>query len=217
MLTDKACPPKYDYAKFQGDKRALRWSIRDLASVDDVLRLVPGRAACVQAGASLGVFPKYLAKQFQAVYVFEPAQALFPMMVANAPEPNIVRFQAALGAAPGLVGTACNRRKHGPGPIHVGLTHIDGAGIIPTLCLDALHLPVLDLLYLDLEGFELYALHGARETIARCRPVIVVEINKNIGFYGLDGDDVRTCITAHGYTPSHAVRSDEVFVPAERA
>lgn len=214
MLTAlKRSAPFYDRHKFQGDLRALRWSIRDLASLQAVLKLVSGRTACVQAGANLGVFPKYLAKSFRAVYVFEPAQALFPMMVANAPEPNIIRFQAALGEMPGLVGTSCSRRKHGPGPIHAGLTHIDGEGIIPTLCLDDLSLPVLDLLYLDLEGFELYALRGALQTIARCRPVIAVEINQNIGFYGLDGDEVRALIVAMGYQPATTIKSDEVFVP----
>ncbi len=207
---------KYNRDKFAGDERAVKWSIRDLASVDAVLPLVTTRRVCVQAGGNLGVFPKYLSKTFDAVYVFEPSQELFPMMVKNAPEQNIVRFQAALGDAHGLVGTACTRRKHGPGPIHAGLTHIDGEGIIPTMRLDDFALPVVDLLYLDLEGFELYALRGAMETIARCRPVISVEINNNITFYGESGDDVRRVIVNSGYRSALTIKSDEVFVPVER-
>lgn len=203
----------YPLSAFKGDARAVKWSIRDLASLKSVLRLVPGRTACVQAGANLGVFPKYLSKHFAATYVFEPSPDLFPMMVRNAPEPNVFRFQAALGEKPGLVGTACTRRKHGPGPIHAGLTHIAGEGYIPTLRLDDLALPVCDLLYLDVEGFELYALRGAAETIERCRPVIAVEINANVTFYGLKGDDVRQFILSQGYRAAEQMRSDEVFVP----
>lgn len=208
--------PVYQREQFQGDSRAVKWGIRDLASLNAVLKLVPGRTAVVQAGANLGIFPKFLAKRFQAAYVFEPSQELFPTMTANAPESNIIRFQAALGEQPGLVGTACNRRKHGPGPIHPGLTHIDGPGIIPTLRLDDFGFPVLDLLYLDVEGFELFALRGAVETIARCRPVIAVEINANATFYGLSGDDVRGFIRALGYRHALSVHSDEAFVPVER-
>lgn len=203
----------FKWDTLQGSPEALRWNMRDLTSVDAVLGLVPGRTACVQAGGNLGVFGKYLARYFQSVYVFEPAHDLFPKMVANAPEPNIVRFQAALGDTPGLVGTACSRRVSKPGPVHEGLTHIDGTGIIPALRLDALALPVLDLVYLDLEGYEWYALRGAVETIERCRPVIVVELNQQASFYGIDPADVRVFIIACGYRSALTVHSDEVFVP----
>lgn len=207
--------PMYDRTRFQGDARAVKWSIRDLNSLKKVLRLVPGRTAVVQAGGNVGVFPKYLARSFQACYVFEPSSDLFPTMTANAPERNVIRFQAALGESHGLVGTACNRRKHGPGPIHAGLTHIDGPGIIPTLRLDDFEFPALDLLYLDIEGYELFALRGALDTIERCRPVIAVEINKNAEFYNLSGDDVRALICAQGYRHALTVLSDEAFVPVE--
>jgi FkbM family methyltransferase len=207
----------YDRAAFQGDSRAVKWGIRDLESLRAVVKMVPGRTACVQAGANVGVFPKYLARHFEACYVFEPSVELFPMMIANAPEPNIIRFQAALGESPALVGTACTRRKAGPGPIHPGLTHIDGPGIIPTLRLDDFALPVLDLLYLDLEGFELFALRGAEQTIQRCRPVIAVEINQNAGYYGITKEDVSSFIVSHGYRHALSIHSDQAFVPVERA
>lgn len=207
----------YPRTKFHGDSRAVKWSIRDVESLKAVLRLVPGRTACVQAGGNVGVFPKYLSRHFATSYVFEPSPELFPVMIRNAPERNIVRFQAALGERPGLIGLACTRRKHGPGPIHPGLTHVDGEGTIPTLRLDDLVLPVVDLLYLDVEGFELYALRGAVETVDRCRPVIAVEVNSNIRYYGFTQDDVRAFILGMGYRHALSVHSDEAYIPAERA
>src|SRR5687768_6784500 len=138
----------FSWHAMAGSQEALRWNLRDLSTVDAVLTRVPGRTACVQAGGNLGAFGKYLARQFQRVYVFEPDASLFPKMVANAPEQNIVRFQAALGEAPGLVGTACERRDRSGKPVHEGLTHVVPGGIIPTLRLDDLALQVLDLLQL---------------------------------------------------------------------
>lgn len=209
--------PPYAVTDFQGDGRALKWGIRDLESLRAVVKMVPRHGTCVQAGGNLGVFAKYLAQYFSAVYVFEPSQELFPVMVTNAPEPNVIRFQAALGDTPRLVGTACNRRKHGPGPIHPGLTHIDGDGIIPVLRLDDFRLPSLDLLYLDLEGYELFALIGAAITIDFCRPVIAVEINSNITYYGQTADDVRRWFAEHDYRRVTVLHSDEVFLPGELA
>jgi hypothetical protein len=76
---------------------------------------------------------------------------------------------------------------------------------------------VLDLLYLDLEGFELFALRGAAETIQRCRPVIAVEINQNAGYYGITKEDVSSFIVSHGYRHALSIHSDQAFVPVERA
>lgn len=195
-----------------GSQEALRWNRRDLTTVDAVLTRVHGRTACVQAGGSLGIFGKYLARHFQRVYVFEPAPELFPKMVANAPEANIVRFQAALGDTAGLIGTACHRRDQSGKPVHEGLTHIVPDGIIPTLRLDDLALPVCDVLMLDLEGFELYALRGAVQTITNCRPVIVVEVNSNIECYGHTGEDVRRLLETYRYRFVERIHSDEIFM-----
>lgn len=203
----------FDWGGFKGSAEALKWNQRDLTSVDHVLTLTPGRTACVQAGGHLGVFAKYLSRFFEAVYTFEPAPELFQQLNANVPETNVIRLQAALGASPALVDVACSRRGNKVAPVHEGLTHIAGQGLIPTMRLDDLQLPVLDLLYLDLEGYELYALRGAEATLARCRPVIAVEVNQNAGFYGFERDDVRRFITDRGYQFSGRVQSDEVYLP----
>lgn len=204
----------FDWRRFKGSEEALKWAKRDLTSIDAILPLVAGRELCVQAGGNLGVFPKYLSRFFQTVITFEPAAELFPKLTANAPEPNIVRLQAALGDVQRLVRTECHRRGD-RGTVHEGLTHIAGDGRVPVLRLDDFKLPMCDLLMLDLEGFELYALRGAVETIARCRPIVVVEINRNCGHYGIDPSDVRGFLDAMDYQRGITVYSDEVYMPSE--
>jgi len=46
---------------------------------------------------------------------------------------------------------------------------------VPTMIIDSLKLERLDLLKLDIEGMEPDALIGARETLARCRPIVWAE------------------------------------------
>jgi FkbM family methyltransferase len=46
---------------------------------------------------------------------------------------------------------------------------------VPMTTIDALSLPRLDFFKLDIEGMEIEALEGARDTIARCRPVLHIE------------------------------------------
>lgn len=207
---------RWNWRQFRGSDEALKWARRDLEHLDLAMRLTPGRTAAVQAGGNLGVFPKYLAREFQTVYTFEPAPDLFAAMAVNAPESNIVRFQAALGCDRELVGLSRIRRDGKP-TNHEGITHVSGPGVFPTLRVDDLGLPVCDLLYLDIEGYEWFALRGAVQTIERCRPVLGIEINKHLAENGLSADDMRRWIVSLGYRLAKSIRSDEIYVPEGRS
>jgi len=43
------------------------------------------------------------------------------------------------------------------------------------LKIDDLNLSICDLIHLDIEGFEKFAILGAIDTIVKCKPVIVIE------------------------------------------
>jgi FkbM family methyltransferase len=202
----------WDWSKFKGDPVALKWNRKDVGSIDAVYRHIREANVCVQGGGNLGIFPKYLSCLFKTVYTFEPDQELFQCMTRNAPERNIIRFQAAMGHDRNLVGMSHVRRDGKPDN-HAGITHVSGTGVIPTLRVDDLNLPVCNLLYLDLEGYEPLAIEGAKQTIGRCRPVICCEINKNAAFMGTTKDATRELICALGYRMAFRIKSDEVFLP----
>lgn len=203
-----------DLKKFTGSALELKWNRKDLDSLKQVVTMVPKRRVAVQAGACLGVFPKYLSSEFAAVYTFEPSPPLFVQMIGNVPESNVIRFQAALGNERGNMLTAvCKRRASDKNAMHEGMTHLIQGGIIPTMRLDDLALPFCDLIYLDIEGWELYALRGAQETIMRHRPVIGCEIGRAMAYLGITGDELRAHIASLDYKFAVKIRSDEVFIP----
>lgn len=214
-------PERYgwNWSGFQGSPRNLAINHRDLQSIDRILSLLPHRRAVVQAGGNLGIFPKRLAQVFSAVYTFEPAPDLFAILQHNAPEPNIVKFQAALGNVRGLSGLSRVRRDgKNHLPSHEGLTHLEGLGIVPTLRIDDLGLPVCDLIYLDVESSEDAALRGAQETLVRCRPALAIEVHAaNTRLVGLTVDEFRARIVGYGYRFVTTFLSDDVFLPSEAA
>jgi FkbM family methyltransferase len=210
----------WDWSRFVGSAEAMKWTRRDLPVLDAVMKQVAGRSVVVQAGGNLGLFPKRLAQEFQAVYTFDPDPGNFAKLMTNAPEVNIVKLQAALGDKRVCVRTETTTRRDGKPNVHEGVTYISGAGILPTLRIDDLGLHVCDLIYLDTEGCELDGLRGAAQTIERCRPFIALEINKNLGYMGLTPEDVHRWLDDQGYNETpvsapHTQHKDHLFQPRE--
>ncbi|HLH90090.1 MAG TPA: FkbM family methyltransferase [Xanthobacteraceae bacterium] len=69
----------------------------------------------------------------------------------------------------------------------------DKAATIRTVAIDALALPRIDLIKLDVEGMELEAIAGARASIERTRPILIVEAIKS------DRAALRATIEPLGY------------------
>src|SRR5262249_49348142 len=50
---------------------------------------------------------------------------------------------------------------------------------IPTVAIASLTLPRIDLIKIDVEGMEVEAIEGAAASLARCRPILIVEAIKS--------------------------------------
>ena len=199
-----------------GDDVELKWNRKDRESLDVVLvDHCKGRRQAVQAGGCYGVFANRLAEAgFESVYVFEPDPNLFRAMVGNVTSPAVIMMQAALGYERKLVQTVLELRPNdGKTVLHPGMTRTEPGGIIPTLRIDDLGLAECDLIYLDIEGDEMAAIMGARETIARCKPAVVLEVNRGLTYRGYTPEDVYTGMRMCGYVHVASYRSDVVFRP----
>lgn len=206
--------PVWNWNAFAGSAQALAYNKRDLPMLDRIVAMARGRSVAVQAGGNLGVWPKRLSELFATVYAFEPAADLFARMMRNAPESNIVKFQAALGCERGLVGMSQVRRD-GKSNAHEGITHVSGPGNVPTLMVDDLGLTVCDAIILDIEGYELYALMGAVDTLRRCRPLVAAEVNKSLDYVPISESDIRGFFATQGYQYETTFGQDHVYVPIE--
>lgn len=157
---------------------SLHGDCHTLAQLDtEVFPLVKLKHVAVQAGGAMGMWAKRMAQVFDVVYTFEPTPQSFYCLNFNCPEENIIAFNAAIGEKSGMVNMAFpeHKKRSVAKKDNFGGFRCFPGGIVPTIRIDDLKLPGCDLLFLDLEGYELFALKGAIETIKNYRPVIVLE------------------------------------------
>jgi len=161
------------------------------------------RRTAVQAGGNIGLWPRRLAEDFDRVITFEPDAISRECLRLNVPASVEVHSQA-LGAVPGV----CGLERESLGSHHVVLK---GTGVDVTT-VDSLGLSDLDLLQLDIEGYEYHALFGAIETLIRCRPVVQVEMRGFSARYYAGDDDILRLLARLGYLEvSRQPGNDVVF------
>lgn len=195
------------------DRRCAEVTFAETAgALPRILAHVPQRRAVVQAGGNCGPLVRELAPLFAAVYTFEPDPLNFVALTVNtAAYRHVHRYQAVLGCLRMLTGLVQGDAAH---PENCGALYADGHGTVPTLQIDDLGLSICDLLLLDVEGAEHQALVGADETLALCRPVVVIE-SKGLGtrFFGQETDAAEKYLLKRGYARAEKIKADLVMVP----
>lgn len=187
--------------------------------LDRAIRQCQGKRLAIQAGGNCGVWAKHLGGIFDKVWTWEPDPINFQCLAHNTgKQQNVFCIQAALGEHSGLV------EMDAPEPNNCGALQIaafvDGsepAYSIPVVRIDDYLIEEVDLIYLDLEGFELPAIRGAAETVRRCQPIIAVEDKGLSERYGIDrGDVLRFIESEFGYEICDRYARDFVLRPKAR-
>ena len=160
----------------------------------------------VQAGGNVGIFPRKLAGKFKTVYTFEPNHDNFECLVKNVTNRNVIKFQAVLGNTRELVNVEV------PDSANMGKNFVKGSGFVPTVRIDDLALNECDLLYLDIEGFELEALKGAIETLVKFHPAIAIEENVCCQRYGVAEGETGKWLQQFGYKEVKKYYSDILYL-----
>lgn len=169
----------------------------DQSTLPKIIPLIPEGGTVVDAGAFVGDHTvAYLNRVGREgrVIAFEPMRETFHCLVNNCP--NAETYQLALGRE---FGTSRIHHDQNYGGAFLEGTD-DGSNQVFIVPLDALELQRLDLLKLDCEGFEVEALAGAARTIAKCRPIILTEVNDGaLQRQGIIPDDLYGSIALLGY------------------
>lgn len=168
---------------------------------------VSDKNVIVQAGGNAGYYVKQYAEIFKYVYTFEPEPVNFYCLTQNADSSNIFKYQACLGDKRGLVNLLIKEKNRGK-------NYVNGIGKIPTLLIDDLGLDQCNLIHLDVEGYELFALKGAVETILRCKPVMALEyFDKCASRFNYNIQDLETFIESVGYKLEVELEEERIYTP----
>ncbi|MGZ4278387.1 MAG: FkbM family methyltransferase [Solirubrobacteraceae bacterium] len=199
---------------------------RDVTALFDALMAETGAGAVYDVGANCGWFAVRAARSGRPVRAFEPVPA-----TAGFAERNLARIaganaqlvRAAVGDAPGtatihLYSSSGNNSLHERTLPAGHPLQRTGELEVPVLRLDDLvgtdGFPPPALIKIDVEGSELAVLRGARATLARHRPVVVMEWAESTS---RDAGHARAAIVAElraaGYTASAVTPDGELVDP----
>jgi FkbM family methyltransferase len=159
-------------------------------------------------GANVGLWSQDLCKEFDQVIAFEPVADFRACLLKNVTATNFEVRACALGESDtqiNMIITADNT-----GHSHVDTASI-GAGSIPMYRLDSLNLPHIDYIKIDCEGYENTILRGAKETILKYRPIMVVEHKKHKDVGHTDTAQALDTLISWGAKILTSVKNDYVL------
>jgi FkbM family methyltransferase len=204
-----------------------KWHVHARERLDLATPHLCGRHGAVQAGGCLGIWPALLALEygFEQVISFEPDPDNFACLSRNVQGLDRVRVvNAGLGERWELVPWLVDRkgrpgwhRVAPPGSVtadhRIRLLRLDDA-VSEADC-------AIDLIALDVEGYELPALQGAGWLIPFNHPVIIIEdlwrsqrqsYRRLSGTaYGLAPMAIQEWLADHGYRKVAEVKNDEIW------
>lgn len=135
----------------------------------------------IEAGANFGTLTVPIAQMVGregTVFAFEPQRLVYQVLNANVALnslTNVITMPAGLGARPGdlRVPALDPAQERNFGGVSVS-GHANGEPV-PVMTIDNLNLPHCRFIKVDVEGMECEVLEGARDTVARFKPILYVE------------------------------------------
>lgn len=169
----------------------------DIYFLEQIAKFIKGDDVVVDVGAFVGDHTMAYANLASGgcVYAFEPNEVVFKALVENMrPYLHVKPIQAGLS-------DRMSKAQASQDPNWGGVYLQESAeGDTRTMTLDSMELGRLDFMKIDAEGFEVRVLRGARETIQRCRPILVIEVNKGaLERQGTSEQELRKVLDDLGY------------------
>lgn len=154
----------------------------------------------IDIGAHVGFFSVTASRYFKRVVAFEPRSDNFLALKKNVPS-NVLCFNSAVGKSRGR----CS--MHNPSKDNSGAWEMVPGNDTDIVMLDEFSLKP-DVIKIDVQGAERDVLEGARETLLRYKPVLIVECVKN----GVADPAPGQYLAELGAKPAMKIGKDVVFV-----
>jgi FkbM family methyltransferase len=175
----------------------------------EISNLCKNKNLVIQAGGNAGIYPRHYSTIFKHVVTFEPDYKNFTCLSVNAHSDNVIKIQACLGASKKNVKIDFPLDK---GNLHQGgIRTLETEGTIPLISIDESFNLTPDLIHLDIEGFEAFALMGMVDTIKKSKPIIVLETNGSGDDYGWPEDKINSLMESFGYVILKKWEHDTAF------
>lgn len=164
--------------------------------IEAALRHQPAarRRVCLDIGGHVGLWAMWLTEAFALVHSFEPVPLHADLYERNVDMTKARLHRIALGRESGSVSVTVPLLQTGGAHVatpqaNPGAKYNPGNDSetwhgVPMVTLDSLRIADVDLIKIDVEGYELPVIEGGRETILRWRPNIVIEQKGNEAAFG---------------------------------
>ena len=169
------------------------------AQRDAALQYIKQWRVCLDIGSNIGQWTRPLSKKFESVVCFEPNPNFRECFEKNIQEKNVLLWPYGL-----------SDKEHKAKQDFNSTVLQQEDGDIDCRTLDSFGLTNVDFVKIDVDGFEIPLLNGARETLSKNDPVINIEMKR----------DKRTDIVVKcesilkdlGYKFQKRTKSDEVWL-----
>jgi FkbM family methyltransferase len=173
-----------------------------------VLALMPSpeRRGAIDVGAHIGTWTLPLAKRFQFVDAFEPVGSIYRCLYKNVGHLTNVKLHSVAAGSHRDTGSMMNLGDNsGCGFV------VPGQDFLVAL-IDDFDFTDIDLIKLDVEGYEGHALAGARRLLDRCKPAVFFEDN-GVGriHHGEKWIDPKAILSDFGYRRKARIEKNELW------
>lgn len=163
------------------------------------LKYVKQWRVCLDIGSNIGQWTRPLAKRFESVVCFEPNPNFRECFKRNIQEKNVLLWPYGL-----------SDKEHKARQDFNSTVLQQEDGDIDCRTLDSFGLTNVDFVKIDVDGFEIPLLTGAKETLTKNNPVINIEMKKDKRM-----NVVAKCesiLQELGYKFKNRTKSDEVWL-----
>jgi FkbM family methyltransferase len=180
---------------------------------DSALSYCRHRRTAIDIGANLGLWSWLMAKDFEQLHAFEPVPLYAQCWRANVEGVGAHLHALALGNVAGTVDMVnLTEGSYGDTTVDVGQVGATVGEKIEMRTLDSYGFNDVDLIKCDNEGYEFFVMQGARKTIERCRPVIIVEQKPGHGAaFGIDDLAAVKFLSSLGMQIQNVISGDYVM------